>query len=58
MKSYLGEQYSDEKLREVIGGIISSGADNIGAVMGVLNRGHKGKFEGKIASSIVKELLA
>jgi uncharacterized protein len=57
IQSYLGEQYSEEKLRELISAIIASGGDNIGKIMGMLNKEHKGKYEGKMASEIAKELL-
>ncbi len=57
IQSYLGEQYSEDKLRELIGSIISSGADNVGKIMGALNKDHKGKFEGKVASELAKSML-
>lgn len=57
LQSYLGEQYSEEKLSGLISGIIASGADNVGKVMQALNKDHKGKFEGKTASELVKRLL-
>ncbi len=57
IQSYLGEQYSREKLKELISAIIAGGNDNIGKIMGALNKDHKGKFEGKVASEVVKELL-
>lgn len=57
LQSYLGAQLSEDELRNIISGFISDGADSIGAVMGKLNQAHKGSFEGKVASSIVKELL-
>lgn len=57
LQVYLGAQLSEEELRNIISGLIAEGANNIGAVMGKLNQAHKGSFEGKVASSIVKELL-
>ncbi len=57
LQGYLGEQLSEAKLREVITGLISGGADNIGKIMGALNKDYKGKFEGKSASEIAKQLL-
>lgn len=57
LQGYLGEQLSEDKLRELIAGLIAGGADNVGKIMGALNKEHKGKFEGKIASDIAKELL-
>lgn len=57
LQGYLGEQLDEAKLREMIQTLISSGNDNIGKIMGALNKDHKGKFEGKIASEIAKQLL-
>ena len=58
LQGYLPEQYSEEKLKELISNLIASGADNVGKIMGALNKDHKGKFEGKIASDIAKNLIA
>lgn len=55
---YVGEELSEEKLREIIQALVANGANNIGAVMGTLNRDYKGRFEGKLASQIVKEILS
>ena len=58
LQGYLGEQISEDKLEAVIKEIIASGADNIGKIMGALNSQHKGKFEGKVASELIKKLLS
>jgi uncharacterized protein YqeY len=58
IQQYMGEQLSEEKLKELISGYIASGADNLGKIMGELNKSHKGKFEGKVASELAKSLLA
>ncbi|MCB0347103.1 MAG: GatB/YqeY domain-containing protein [Bdellovibrionales bacterium] len=57
LQAYLGDQLSEDKLRELIAALIAGGADNIGKIMGALNKDYKGQFEGKQASVIVKELL-
>lgn len=57
LQGYLGAQLSEAELRSLIEGLIASGQTNIGAIMGALNKDHKGKFEGKAASEIVKSLL-
>ena len=57
LQGYLGEQYSDDKIRELIKALIAGGADNIGKVMGGLNKDHKGKFDGKRANELAKEIL-
>lgn len=55
---YLGEQLSTEKLEEIIKQQISEGKNSIGQIMGFLNTQHKGAFEGKQASEIIKKLLS
>lgn len=57
LQAYLGEQMSEDKLREVISALIAGGADNLGKIMGGLNKEYKGKFEGKAASEIAKQML-
>lgn len=57
LQSYLGDQLSEEKLREIIQQSITSGADSIGKIMGALNKDYKGKFDGKTASNLIKTLL-
>jgi uncharacterized protein YqeY len=57
IQSYLGEQLGGPELRALIQTIVDGGAKAIGQVMGELNKGHKGKFDGREASEIVKELL-
>ena len=57
LQGYLGEQFSDEKLTELINGLVASGADNIGKVMGGLNKDHKGKFDGKRANELARQIL-
>ena len=58
LQQFLGDQLSEDELKKIIGELISSGSDSIGAVMGQLNKNYKGQFEGKIASQLVKELLS
>lgn len=57
LTKYLGAQLSEEELREVVSGLVSGGADAIGKVMGALNKDYKGRFDGRAASQITKELL-
>jgi len=57
LQEYLGRQLSEEDLRGVIKTLISSGSDSIGKVMSGLNASYKGQFEGRLASSLIKELL-
>jgi uncharacterized protein len=57
LQEYLGKQLSEEELTEIIRQLISSGMNAIGPVMGALNKNHKGAFEGKKASEIIKNML-
>ena len=57
LENYLGEQLSEQELDAFIKDKVDSGASNIGAIMGALNKEHKGKFEGRVASSIAKKYL-
>lgn len=58
LQQFLGEQLSEVQLTNLIKEAIAGGANNLGAIMGMLNKSHKGKFEGKIASELAKTLLA
>ena len=62
LQNYLPEQLSDEKLTEIIQGIITaSGASSMkdmGKVMGLTNQEVSGKADGKTISGIVKKLLS
>ena len=40
LEPYLGDQVSEVQLKELIQAAISNGADNIGKIMGVLNKDH------------------
>lgn len=57
LQGFLGEQMSEEELKTIISGLVASGADNMGKIMGALNKDYKGKFEGKVASEIAKQCL-
>ncbi len=57
LQSYLGAQLSDAELRQKIADLKAGGADNVGKIMGALNKDHKGQFEGRKASEMIKEIL-
>jgi uncharacterized protein YqeY len=57
LSKYLGEQISEDALRDLISNLVSAGADNLGKIMGALNKDHKGKFDNKLASEIAKSKL-
>lgn len=57
LQAYLGEQLSEEKLKELIVSLKEQGNDSIGKLMGALNKDHKGKFDGRLASEMIKSVL-
>lgn len=62
LESYLPEQLSEEKLSEIIDGIIADLPEKnmkmMGKVMGALKDGHDGSFDGKMASNLVRAKLS
>lgn len=57
LTKFMPQQMGETELRELITTIISDGAANMGAVMKELKRRNEGHYDGKMASSLVKELL-
>ena len=57
LDAYTPESMSEDEVRTLVGEIIASGADNMGAVMGALMPQIKGRFDGKEANRIVREEL-
>ena len=57
--AYRPTQMSEDQLRAVITGEFGATlqAKQKGQVMGFLNKGHKGQFDGSMAASIVDELI-
>lgn len=53
LNSYLPSQLTEDELRAII---IDSGLTNIGEIMKMLKSNYSGLFDGKMASSIIKEL--
>lgn len=62
LELYLPSQMEEAELREKIQNCITFNGyttmQDMGKVMGYLNANHKGLYDGKLASTIVKELLA
>ena len=58
LEKYLPPQVSDEEIRTAIRAAISSGAANIGAVMGKVLPQFKGKAEGGTINAIAREELS
>ena len=57
LKSYMPQQLSDDKLREVINSFISNNPNtNMGLIMKFLKENFNGLYDGKKANVIVKEL--
>jgi len=57
LSSFLPKQMSEDELREAVKAIVADGASNVGAVMGQLKAKHTGLYDGKLASTIIKEVL-
>lgn len=62
IEKFLPEQLSEEKIKEILKGIITeTGAKNpsdMGKVMGIASKKLAGKAEGKIIAQLVKQLLS
>ncbi len=57
-ESYLPKQLDEAELRSVVGAIIVTGAKTMGDVMKTLKAQHDGQYDGKLASVVIKDLLA
>lgn len=57
LSEYLPEGLSEEEVREIVRGLIASGTDQIGPLMGRLIPEIRGRFDGKEANRIVREEL-
>lgn len=62
LKEYMPEQIAGDALRALVQSLIAetgaSGGKDMGKVMQALTAKHKGQYDGKEASTIVRELLA
>ena len=58
LSAYLPEGLSEEEVREIIREILADGPKELGPVMGRLMPRLKGRFDGKEANRIVREVLA
>lgn len=57
LSEYLPEGLSEEEVREIVRGLIASGTDQVGPLMGRLMPEIRGRFDGKEANRIVREEL-
>lgn len=55
---YLPTQIEENALFDIIKDLIANGVDNIGAIMGSLSKSHGGLYDGRMASTIAKDLLS
>ena len=58
LAAYLPESLSEDDVREIIQDIVAGGVREMGPVMGQLMPRLKGRFDGKEANRIVREVLA
>lgn len=57
-ESYLPKQLTESELRYIITNVHEGmNFQNIGQIMGYLNKTYKGQFDGKLASQIAKEII-
>jgi uncharacterized protein YqeY len=54
---YMPAQLSESEVRQMVKDAIAGGANNVGAVMGVIMPGLKGRFDGRETNRIVREEL-
>ena len=57
LQDYIKKQLSEAELTGIILGLKEDGYKTIGEFMKALNTFHKGRFDGKIASSIINKIL-
>ena len=57
LQAYLPEQLSPDEVRDIIGEILGGGAPDMGAVMGQLMPRIRGRFDGKAANALVREMM-
>jgi uncharacterized protein YqeY len=54
---YLPQLMSEDEIREIVAGYVSTGFSNPNALMGTFNKEHKGLADNKLVSKIIKEFL-
>lgn len=57
LKAYLPQQMSEQALRAFVTSMVAAGPTNVGAIMGALKANYAGLYDGKLASTIIKETL-
>lgn len=56
LEGYLPKQMSEDDLKAVIQPLVDEGK-NMGQIMGALKAGYAGLFDGRVASTLVKDML-
>lgn len=57
LEVYLPQQLSEGEIEAIVRAQVAAGA-NLGGVMKALKEGHAGRYDGKLASEVVKRVLA
>lgn len=57
LEAYLPEQLDDDAVRAMIRGIVDGGTDQMGPLMGQLMPKLRGRFDGRRAQALVREVL-
>lgn len=57
LKDYIKQQLSEDQLRDIITSYHNDGINNMGGFMKRLNEEYKGQFDGRMANSIVLQVL-
>lgn len=59
LEGYLPKQLTEDDLKTIIREALVNGAkEDIGSLMGVLKKGYEGRYDGKLASAVIREALA
>ncbi len=57
LQTYLPDQLTPDEVRRIIDEILQAGAPHMGAVMGQLMPRIRGRFDGKAANALVREMM-
>jgi len=57
LEAFVPTPLTEAEMRDAITGYIDAGHANIGAVMNALKADHAGRYDGKAASTVVREIL-
>jgi uncharacterized protein YqeY len=59
LEGYLPKQLTEDELKAIVREAIVNGAkEDMGALMGVLKKNHAGRYDGKLASAVIRDALA